>query len=151
MLSSPGATALAGGAIPKAEYPSPGWGLSDECPRHFCCPKFHLQARVALLWKRLHGRGWKVFLGEQEKPSDVSLLQGGDASQLHLFYAGWGYLSFQIWVTEVSHYRLESMFKHFSSRSGFGSCASEVAFVNQNGAIGSYFQELIISTILEQG
>lgn len=149
MPLSPGATALAESAIHEVEYAYLGWGLSDECPRDFCCPKFYLQARVALLWKKLHGEGWKVFLGEQKKPSaDVSLLQVMHY-KLYLFYAGWVYPSFQVWVTEVSCYRPEPMFKHFPSRSGFGLCASEAAFVNQNGGIGSCFQEFIISTVLE--
>lgn len=126
--------------------------FSDECPCHFCCPKFHLHAKVALLWKRLHRKGREEFLGEQAKTNAaVSLLQGCVAPQQHLAYTGWGYLSFQTWVTQAYHYRQDPMFKHFPSRSGFGLCASGVAFINQNGGIGSCFQEFIISTVLERG
>lgn len=49
----------------------------------------------------------------------MSLLQGGVAAQQHLAYAGWGYMSFQIWLTQVYHYRQDPMFKCFPHRSEF--------------------------------
>lgn len=117
----------------KVGHASPAGGLafSDECPCHFCCPKFHLQAKVGLLWKSLHRQGWEEFLGEQANPNAaVSLLQGCVAAQQHLAYTGWGYPSFQTWVTQVHHYKQDPTFKRFPSRSGFSLCASGVAVVN---------------------
>lgn len=117
----------------KVGHASPAGGLafSDELPCHFCCPKFHLQGKVGLLWKSLHRQGWEEFLGEQANPSAaVSLLQGCVAAQQHLAYTGWGYPSFQTWVTQVRHYKRDPTFKCFPSRSGFSLCASGVAFVN---------------------
>lgn len=122
--------------------------FSDECPHHLCCPKFHLQAKVVLLCKRLHREGWEEFL-EQAKPSAaVGLLQGGVTAQQRLAYTSWGYLSFQTWVTQAYHYRQDPMTKCFPSRYGFGLCASGVVV---NEGICSCFQEFIISTVLERG
>lgn len=119
--------------------------FSDECPSHFCCPIFHSQARVALLWKTLPREGWEEFLEEAKLSNAVSLCH----ASIWLTLAG-NIFNFQTCMTQVGHhYRQGPVFEHFLSRTGFGFCASGVAFISQRGGIGSCFQEFITNTALE--